>query len=471
MSRFRLFMSNFLVYGLGSIISKIIPLLMLPLITRVMADAVYFGINDLYTIVVSFATSLSIMGMYDAMFRLFFEKEDEEFKKRICSSALAYTTCASIIVTIIMVLFKEFFAKLIWGSEEYDYLLLLSVMSVLVGTTNTIVAAPTRFNNERKVFLITNTIAPIISYSISIPLLLRGWYIIALPLASILSAVIIESVFFIRNKKWFSIRYVDRTLIKQLLIIALPLIADLLVYWVFNSVDRLMISKILGNREVGIYAIGSKIGQASQLIYTAFAGGWQYFAFSTMKDKDQVEMNSHVFEYLGVISFAATMLLTSIMREVFQLIFTGDYVLGASVAPYLFLNPLLLMLVQVAGNQFLVIKITWPSGVILTFGALVNVILNFIMIPMYGIEGAAAASTVAYVIALIITVVVLKQMKLFVISRRFIYSVLIFIIFFMVWRFITYKNIILSISFAIICISGYFILYKNKIIQVIKQNI
>ena len=44
----------------------------------------------------------------------------------------------------------------------------------------------------------------------------------------------------------------------------------------------------------------------SQMIYMAFAGGWQYFAFSTMKDKNQVESNSFIFEILGVISLKKT---------------------------------------------------------------------------------------------------------------------------------------------------------------------
>ena len=49
------------------------------------------------------------------------------------------------------------------------------------------------------------------------------------------------------------------------------------------------------------------------------------------------------------------------------------------------------MLFQVIGNQFLVVKKTWPSMLILTFGALVNIVLNFWLIPTLGIEGASIA--------------------------------------------------------------------------------
>jgi O-antigen/teichoic acid export membrane protein len=87
--KLKLFIENFLIYGLGSIISSIIPFLMLPVITRLLKDTYYFGINDMFNVIVSFGSSLAVMGMFDAMFRMFFDKETEDFKQRVCSSALA----------------------------------------------------------------------------------------------------------------------------------------------------------------------------------------------------------------------------------------------------------------------------------------------------------------------------------------------------------------------------------------------
>ena len=58
MSKIRLFLENFLVYGVGGIISKIIPVIMIPLITRLMPDTSSFGISDMCTTVVSFGSCL-----------------------------------------------------------------------------------------------------------------------------------------------------------------------------------------------------------------------------------------------------------------------------------------------------------------------------------------------------------------------------------------------------------------------------
>ena len=139
-------------------------------------------------------------------------------------------------------------------------------------------------------------------------MLLAGHYVIALPLAAVISGVTMEVAFGIMNREWFDPRRFDFKLLKELLAIAIPLLPNFLIYWVFNSCDKVMITNMIGIGAAGIYSVGSKLGHASQLIYTAFAGGWQYFAFSTMKDDDQIESTSNIFEYLGILSFVYELL-------------------------------------------------------------------------------------------------------------------------------------------------------------------
>ena len=469
MDRFKLFIENFLVYGLGGMISKIVPFIMLPIITRLMPNAFYFGLNDISTVVVSFGQALAIMGMYDAMFRMFFEKEDENYRKQICSTALTFTCITSVIIFVLMCIFQKPLSQLFFSDRKYANLLYLSAISILIGSTNSIVSAPTRMQNKRKVFLITNFLSPIISYSISIPLLLKGYYIIALPLASILSALSVEVVFAVLNRNWFRFN-INKKLLKEMLMIAIPLVPNFLVYWVFNSSDRLMISKLIGTDWNGIYAVGAKIGQASQLIYTAFAGGWQFFAFSTMKDKDQVQLTSNVFEYLGLITFAAGMIMAAISRPLFAILFSEEYLEGFIVMPYLFVAPLLLMLYQVVVNQFLVIKKTWPSVIILSVGAVSNVVINAVLIPCIGIEGAAIGTFMGYVVSIIAVIMVLEKMHLVQISRKFLICVMLFVGYGIIWRFVLINHIIIAllISCLLICIYGFF--YRKELLLVLKKG-
>ena len=59
-------------------LSRLIPFLMLPVITRLYPSSEYIGLNDLSTTFIQFASALSVCGMYDAMFRLFFDDDNED---------------------------------------------------------------------------------------------------------------------------------------------------------------------------------------------------------------------------------------------------------------------------------------------------------------------------------------------------------------------------------------------------------
>ena len=459
-SKVKLFVESFLVYGFGGIISKLIPLVMLPIVTRMMPSTDYFGISDLSNTIVQFGSSLAVMGMYDAMYRMFFEKEETEFKKNICSTSLVFTIITSIIVFAFMLLFRSTIARLFFGDRKYAYVVYLSAMATLVGATNSIISAPTRMQNKRKLYLITNTISPLISYAFAIPMLLSGHYIIALPMAAVISGIAMETIFYILNRTWFEVKKFDLGLLKQLLVIAVPLLPNFLVYWVFNSSDKIMITNLINVGASGVYSVGSKLGHVSQLIYLAFAGGWQYFAFSTMKEKNQVESNSKVFEYLGIISFFFSVFVFALSKTVFKLLFTDDYALGYIVAPYLFMAPLMQMLFQVACNQFIVIKRTWPNMFILTGGALINVLLNLLLIPRIGIEGAAIATLLGYLCSDIICCIVLCKMGLMVIPSRFLIVSGITCIYIILWRFITLNSVVMSLILA--TLSGLLMIYLYK---------
>lgn len=465
MRKFKLFIENFLVYGLGGIISKVIPLVMVPIVTRLMPSTDYFGLSDLSNTVIQFASAIAIMGMYDAMYRMFFEKEDIEFKKNICSTALVFTFITSIMVFFLLIVFKEQIAYYFFSDKKYAYIVYISAIATLVGATNSIISAPTRMQNQRKIFLITNTVAPLISYSISIPMLLAGYYTIALPLAAVISSVTMEITFALLNKEWFNPCRFNFELLKPMLSIAIPLLPNFLIYWVFNSCDKVMITNMIGIGAAGIYSVGSKLGNCSQLIYTAFAGGWQYFAFSTMNEDDQVKSNSLIFEYLGIISFIATAFICALSYPIFKLLFTEQYLSGYIIAPYLFLAPLLQMLYQVAANQFLVVKKTWPNLFILSVGALFNIAINYFMIPVLGIEGASIATMVGYAISVFICVIVLRNMDLIELENRFIFAVLGMILYFLIWRLFILDNTSIALILCFIMFIYYILLYKSDFIK------
>ena len=150
-----------------------------------------------------------------------------------------------------------------------------------------------------------------------------------------------------------------------------------------------------------------------------------------------------------------------------------NYVNGYVVSPYLFLAPLLQMIYQVAANQFLIIKKTWPTALILLTGALFNVFGNLVLIPKLGIEGAAIASVLGYIISNIVVIIVLSRMRLMELNKKFILASLIMVLFMVIWRIFLRENTIggMALSCAVTCI--YVLLYREdlkKLLQVARQK-
>jgi len=417
--RGKLFVENFLVYGLSGIIGKVIPLFMLPIVTRLVPDSSVYGTADLLNVIVSFGTAFAVLGLYDAMFRTFFDDEASAHRSAVCSTAAIIVAASSLTLGLLLVVFSGTLSKALFSSVEYHFWVCLMGIQTFLSSVHSILSAPTRMQNRRKVYVLLSIIMPVFSYGVSIPLIVFIDPLLGLVMGGFFSSLLSLAIFWSLNKGWFKPELFDRKLGLEMLKIGLPLMPTFLIYWVYSSMDRIMISHFLGTTENGIYAVGAKISQISQFFYTAFAGGWQYFAFSTMKDQDQVDLNSRVFEYLGVLSFFGTIGLIPFIPSIFQLLFKGRYIEGYTVAPYLFLSPLLLMLFQVAGNQLLVIKKSFWVTLSLLLGAMVNLILNYGLIPVFGIRGAAVATLMGYTCSVAAIAALTVKWRLLGLKKRF----------------------------------------------------
>lgn len=418
-NRMKLFLENFIFYGGVSMLQKALPFITLPIITRLLVDPSAYGIADMFNLIISFGSALAVLGIYDAIFREFFEEKDnKEYQKKVTSTGMNIVLISGLIIMILVLVFRTFIGKKVLGDEIYSNLVVLSGVGIYLSAISSIVSVPTRLRNQRKVYLIRGLTFPIIGFGVTIISIKLGYTYEALIYGTIGMSIISVISFYFINKNDFSLKIFDKKVAKELLKIGLPLVPTFLIYWIFNSMDRVMINRILGASELGIYTVGSKVASISQLIYSAFAGGWSYFAFSTMKDEKQVETNSKIFEYLGVISITVYILAQPFISPVFNLFLKGDYIRGKEVFSFLFLSPLILMLYQTVGNQVIVIKKSYLTTLALLFGAVLNIILNLLFIESYGIRGAAFSTLNSYTVSVIMMYLICYKYKLFIASKK-----------------------------------------------------
>ena len=161
-------------------------------------------------------------------------------------------------------------------------------------------------------------------------------------------------------------------------------------------------------------------------------------------------------------------------EPIYQLLFTKEYVVSFIVAPYLFLAPLLQMLFQVAANQFLVIKKTWPNMFILMAGAIFSIVFCYYLIPICGIEGAAIGTLGGYIISDIVCVIVLYKMKLMKLNIKFFIASGCMVLYLIFWRFYCINDMIIgfmgTILFSAILIGLYYKEIKILVNYYMKNN-
>lgn len=466
-SRLKLFLENFLFYGGLSMLTKALPFVTLPIITRLLPDASAYGIADMFNLINSFGTAIAVLGMYDAIFREFFEdKENQEYQKKVTSTGLAIVLVSSIIMILLTLVFNKYITMLLFKNLEYSSLVSLSAIAIGIGGISSIIGAPTRMRNKRQVYLYTGVSFPLIGFAITYSLIRLGYTYKAIVYSNLVMSGTSLITFYILNRKDFNFTFFDKKIAKELFKIGIPLLPTFLIYWIYNSMDRVMINRMLGPTELGVYSVGAKVASISQLIYTAFAGGWQYFAFSTMKDDDQVELNSKIFEYLGVISFSLFIISQPFIKPVFNLFFTGEYTKGSEVFSYLFLSPLMLMLFQIIANQVLVIKKSYLSTVSLSLGGVLNIGLNYILIKNYGISGAALSTLLSYMTSVLLMSLICYKYNLLKLKSRFIIVNLIMISGILSSYFINFNSSIIYLFNLIIII----FFYTKDIIKLLKKE-
>lgn len=466
-NKIKFFIENMLFYGGLSMLTKSLPFITLPLITKLLSDSESYGIADMFNVITSFGSAIAIMGMYDGIFREFFErKDDEEYQKKVTATGMNLVLISSLIISAGIYLLRFKLSIFLFKSEIYSKLISISGITIFFIAIAAILGAPTRMRNQKKIFLFTGVGFSGIGFLLTIFFIKIGYTYEALIYSTLGMSMISAFVFFILNKKDFSFKILDKKIARELYKVGVPLLPGVLIYWIFNSMDRIMINKLVGANELGIYSVGAKVASASQLIYTAFSGGWQYFSFSTMKDKDQVKVNSKIFQYLGVLSIFLYICSMPFVKPIFFLFFKGDYIQGYKVFSFLFLSPLMLMLFQILGNQLVIVKKSWLCTVSLFLGAIINLCLNYYLIPKYGIRGASVSTLFGYMLSVIIISIVCLRNKLLVLDNKFLIIFLILIL----GIILDFLGVKLSNSMYIVLLVLIVVSYFKDLEWIVKKN-
>jgi O-antigen/teichoic acid export membrane protein len=188
----------------------------------------------------------------------------------------------------------------------------------------------------------------------------------------------------------------DRALLRAMNRFGLPLVPTALFLWTTNFSDRFFLVKLADAAEVGLYSVGVRIASAMVLLLTAFRLAWPAFAYSIEDDAEAKRTYAFVLTYLTVIASWVALGLALLAPWLVDVLATDEFAEASRVVG-------LLAFAAVAFGAYIVIAIgsgrarrTQFNWVVTGVAAAVNVALNLVLIPPYGMIGAAVATVAAY---------------------------------------------------------------------------
>jgi O-antigen/teichoic acid export membrane protein len=189
----------------------------------------------------------------------------------------------------------------------------------------------------------------------------------------------------------------DRELFSQMNRFGLPLVPAALALWTVNFVDRVLLNRIAGAGELGLYSLGVRVASVVMFIFIAFRTAWPAFAYSIEDDDEARRTYGFVLTYLLFVCCWVSLALGLLAPWIVRVLASRPEFYPASrvVSPLAFATAAYAAYVVVAIGVSRA-RYTQFNWVVTGAGAVLNVGLNLILIPPYGMMGAAIATVAAY---------------------------------------------------------------------------
>jgi O-antigen/teichoic acid export membrane protein len=178
----------------------------------------------------------------------------------------------------------------------------------------------------------------------------------------------------------------------------MPLVPSALALWTINFVDREFVSWYKGNAEVGVYSAALKIATVITFVMIAFRTAWPAFAYSIEDDRDAKRAYSYVLTYLLALMSWLSLAMGALAPWVVGLLTNPRYQRAEKgVALLVFAETLYAgyVVLAIGSGRARRTQLNW---VVTGVGAAVNVGINFLLIPRWGMVGAAVSQVVSYAV-------------------------------------------------------------------------
>lgn len=397
MDKYKKLASNTIIFAIGTFSSKALSFLLMPFVTRMMGTGDY-GAADLIQQTVNVLIPVVTLQVNSAALRFALDKAKNKadvFTVGVRTTLIGFTVFLLFAYPISLIQINDF--------KLGDYIILI-VAFVLVSSFRQLCQQFVRGSGHVKLFAIDGIIST--ATTLLFTILFLGpfnWGVTGYVVAIIASDVCSIIFYTITAKlyKYVKPHCLEKGIAAQMLKYCVPLIPTVILWWITNVSDRYMITYFIDSSANGLYTAASKIPNFVILFSQIFIDAWQLSAVDEYDSKGRAEFFTKVFRVYsgGVFAVASALILTC--KLITKILVSDAFYESWNYVPILIIATTFSCIVNFLASVYMAEKKSLMALLTASSGAAANIILNLILIPRMGVNGAAVATVCSFVIVFI----------------------------------------------------------------------
>jgi len=391
------------VYGFSTIIGRSIGFLLTPLYTNILGPDEY----GIYSNVFAYLAFLNIVFIYgmDAAYMKYSANVREQDKKIIFSTAYLFVFLTTLLLGLFLYFIKVPFSQLMEIPGRFGRLYLYLGLILIFDTLSLLPYADLRLTRRAGKFSAIRLSNIILNILLNFILVLKyhlGIEAIFLSnlVASIFSFIVLSPEIF----KKLVLR-IDKKLLRLMLKFALPYLPASVAAMIVQVIDRPVVLAMTDSSTLGIYQANYKLGVFMMLLVSVFQYAWQPFILNNAKEKNAKELFAKILTLFLLVSGIAWIVLTLFVDDFARF----QFMPGKSLIGVKYLSGLVIVPIVLLGYLFNGVYYNFLAGLYIEektkyipfvtgAGAVINVVVNILFIPILGIVGAALATLASYIV-------------------------------------------------------------------------
>lgn len=393
------FISGSIVLTLSNILVKAANFLFLPLYTRYLSSA-ELGISDLISNLTAFIAPLLIWGFDSAFSAFYYDEDSDAYRKKIFNTVFFFLLASSGIV-IFLIFMAPGFSVFLFEKKDYKTAIIISLIAVAISMWSLPFSLSLRMKNmmtQYSVILVLSSLSMLFSNVFFVVYVKLGY--LSLIVSSFLVNILQLILYWKFSRDTIHIRYFDKALLKKVLSYATPIVPLTVLNWLLSLSDRYILNYYRDEGAVGIYGIGTRFVNVLSIITKSIFISFTTFAYANKNEDGAKEQYIKVLDGVYIIIMIMALAVSMFGREIILLMTTEEYEEAYTILPALMFGQVCYVVSTIVGYGIGFAKkpkyFLWSTAA----GAVINILLNMIFIPTWGIQAAATTTFLGYFIVM-----------------------------------------------------------------------